>query len=107
MQNGTNGLCEFCQYANGDEFAAGFNIYYSKKWEDYGVFGRIALLISWLCFSALGYSLGAGRRSRLSSIRVLEKRERRRLAVIRLDVVTLMEKRKWFRFRIYLNGLSA
>ncbi|KAI9796436.1 MAG: hypothetical protein M1835_004101 [Candelina submexicana] len=32
------GMCEFCQYANGDEFAAGFNVYYSKKWLDYGVF---------------------------------------------------------------------
>ncbi len=37
MQNGTGGLCEFCQYANGDEFAAGFNVYYSTKWRDYGV----------------------------------------------------------------------
>lgn len=26
VQNGTGGLCEFCQYANGDEFAAGFNM---------------------------------------------------------------------------------
>lgn len=24
----TGGLCGFCQYANGDEFAAGFNVYY-------------------------------------------------------------------------------
>lgn len=37
VQNGSNGLCEFCQYANGDEFAAGFNVYYSKKWRDYGI----------------------------------------------------------------------
>jgi ATP-binding cassette subfamily G (WHITE) protein 2 (SNQ2) len=37
VQNGTGGLCEFCQYANGDEFAAGFNVYYSTKWRDYGV----------------------------------------------------------------------
>lgn len=38
VQNGTDGLCEFCQFANGDEFAAGFNVYYSNKWLDYGVF---------------------------------------------------------------------
>lgn len=37
VQNGTDGLCEFCQYANGDEFAAGFNVHYSDKWLDYGV----------------------------------------------------------------------
>lgn len=38
VQNGSNGLCEFCQYANGDEFAAGFNVFYHNKWLDYGVF---------------------------------------------------------------------
>jgi len=38
VQNGSNGLCEFCQYANGDEFARGFNVYYDHKWMDYGVF---------------------------------------------------------------------
>ncbi|KAL8703657.1 MAG: hypothetical protein Q9201_003169 [Fulgogasparrea decipioides] len=38
VQTGANGICEFCQYKNGDEFARGFNVYYSEKWEDYGVF---------------------------------------------------------------------
>ena len=38
VQNGTNGLCEFCQYANGDEYVKGFNVFYSEKWLDYGVF---------------------------------------------------------------------
>ena len=38
VQNGTDGFCEFCQYANGDEFNAGFNVYYKDKWLDYGVF---------------------------------------------------------------------
>ena len=37
VQNGSDGLCEFCQYANGDEFLAGFNIFYSKKWFYWGV----------------------------------------------------------------------
>ncbi len=51
------GICEFCQYANGDEFvsclteypfgslftndreqAASFNVFYSNIWLDYGVF---------------------------------------------------------------------
>lgn len=30
-----NGLCAFCQYANGNEFAAGFNVFYRYKWRDY------------------------------------------------------------------------
>lgn len=37
MNAGLDGVCEFCQYQNGDEFAKGFNIYYSKKWMDYGI----------------------------------------------------------------------
>ncbi|MCJ1435794.1 hypothetical protein MMC27_005169 [Xylographa pallens] len=38
VQVGAGGICEFCQYATGDQFAAGFNVYYSHKWLDYGVF---------------------------------------------------------------------
>ncbi|KAK5133859.1 hypothetical protein LTR08_007190 [Meristemomyces frigidus] len=33
-----SGLCGFCQYANGDEFGASFNVYYRYIWRDYGVF---------------------------------------------------------------------
>ncbi|KAL8713735.1 MAG: hypothetical protein Q9220_002261 [cf. Caloplaca sp. 1 TL-2023] len=33
-----DGLCQFCQYKNGDEFAKGFNVFYDKKWRDYGIF---------------------------------------------------------------------
>ncbi|KAI9673041.1 MAG: hypothetical protein M1817_003205 [Caeruleum heppii] len=33
-----NGLCNFCQYANGDEFSRSFNVKYSNKWLDFGVF---------------------------------------------------------------------
>ena len=43
VQDGIDGLCEFCQYATGDEFAASFNIYYSKKWLDFGVFWAFIL----------------------------------------------------------------
>ncbi len=60
MQNGTDGLCEFCQYANGDEFAAGFNVYYKDKWQDYGVFWAfcgfnffVVVLASWLYLGGL------------------------------------------------------
>jgi ABC-type multidrug transport system permease subunit/ABC-type multidrug transport system ATPase subunit len=37
VQNGTDGLCELCQYATGDEFARGFNVFYSKVWLDFGI----------------------------------------------------------------------
>lgn len=37
VQNGANGLCEFCQFATGDEYAKGFNVFYNRKWTDFGV----------------------------------------------------------------------
>ena len=37
VQDGINGFCEYCQYENGDQFNAGFNVYYKNKWLDYGV----------------------------------------------------------------------
>ncbi|MCJ1392519.1 hypothetical protein MMC18_005387 [Xylographa bjoerkii] len=55
VQVGAGGVCEFCQYATGDQFAAGFNVYYSHKWLDYGVFWAficfnfgMVFLCSWL-----------------------------------------------------------
>ncbi|KAK2736327.1 hypothetical protein FQN55_001713 [Onygenales sp. PD_40] len=30
-----NGLCAYCQYANGNQFAASFNVFYRHKWRDY------------------------------------------------------------------------
>ncbi|MCJ1400134.1 hypothetical protein MMC11_003338 [Xylographa trunciseda] len=55
VQVGAGGICEFCQYATGDQFAAGFNVYYSHKWLDYGVFWvyiffnfGLVFLCSWL-----------------------------------------------------------
>ena len=67
----TNGVCEFCQYANGDQYvsvlvsrawgladlgqAASINIFYANKWEDFGIFCAyvgfnmaIIFLCSWL-----------------------------------------------------------
>ncbi|KAK3696002.1 ATP-binding cassette transporter snq2 [Vermiconidia calcicola] len=38
VQTLDNGLCGFCQYATGDEFAASFNVYYRYVWRDYGIF---------------------------------------------------------------------
>ncbi|KAI9167899.1 ABC multidrug transporter atrF [Paramyrothecium foliicola] len=38
VRTGSDGLCEFCQYATGDEFGAGFSVYYSNIWRDFGIF---------------------------------------------------------------------
>ena len=38
VQTGADGICEFCQYATGDEFGRGFSVYYSNKWRDLGIF---------------------------------------------------------------------
>ncbi|EXJ86854.1 hypothetical protein A1O3_03808 [Capronia epimyces CBS 606.96] len=38
VQVGADGLCEFCQYATGDEFSKGFSVYYSNIWRDFGIF---------------------------------------------------------------------
>ena len=60
VQNGTNGLCEFCQYANGDEFARGFRVYYNDKWMDFYVFlsfcifnFAVVFLSTWLYLGGL------------------------------------------------------
>ena len=38
LQTGADGLCEFCQYANGDEFGRSFSVYYRHIWLDFGIF---------------------------------------------------------------------
>ncbi|XRM42481.1 ATP-binding cassette transporter snq2 [Aspergillus tubingensis] len=38
VQDAGNGLCAFCQYSVGDAFARNFNVYYSHKWRNYGIF---------------------------------------------------------------------
>ncbi|OAQ66351.1 ABC transporter [Pochonia chlamydosporia 170] len=38
VQNGSGGMCEFCQYATGDEFGKGFSVYYDHIWRDFGIF---------------------------------------------------------------------
>lgn len=32
-----SGLCEYCQYATGDEFGKGFSVYYSHIWRNFGI----------------------------------------------------------------------
>jgi ABC-type multidrug transport system permease subunit len=38
VQNGTDGLCNFCRYQNGDQFGQGFSVYYSNRWRNVGIF---------------------------------------------------------------------
>ncbi|KAJ4253389.1 ATP-binding cassette transporter snq2 [Fusarium torreyae] len=38
VQTGEGGICEFCQYSVGDEFGAGFSVYYRNIWRDFGIF---------------------------------------------------------------------
>lgn len=77
VQNGPNGLCEFCQYATGDEFAAGFNVYYSHKWNDYGYFWAFTLFNFAVIFVASWLFLGGMRRikDRLSPQKRKQRRE--------------------------------
>ncbi|KAG5981708.1 hypothetical protein E4U55_002633 [Claviceps digitariae] len=38
VRQGADGLCEFCQYATGDEFGRSFSVYYDHIWRDFGIF---------------------------------------------------------------------
>lgn len=38
VRTASDGLCEFCQFANGDQFARTFSVYYSNIWRDFGIF---------------------------------------------------------------------
>ncbi|KAI4120948.1 MAG: hypothetical protein LQ338_006657 [Usnochroma carphineum] len=58
VQTGANGMCEFCQYKNGDEFARGFNVMYSNKWMDYGVFWAFCIFNFIVVFVASWLFLG-------------------------------------------------
>ena len=43
VQTAADGMCEFCQYATGDEFAATFNVKYSQKWRNFGIFAAFVV----------------------------------------------------------------
>ncbi|KAL1877291.1 ATP-binding cassette transporter snq2 [Paecilomyces lecythidis] len=55
VEQGADGLCNYCQYSTGDRFATSFNVYYSHKWRNYGIFFGYVIfnflavfVISWL-----------------------------------------------------------
>jgi ABC-type multidrug transport system permease subunit/ABC-type multidrug transport system ATPase subunit len=38
VQTAGDGMCQFCQFATGDEFGRGFDVYYDNIWRDFGIF---------------------------------------------------------------------
>ncbi|KYK56269.1 ABC transporter [Drechmeria coniospora] len=38
VETSVEGVCEYCQYATGDEFGVGFSVYYDNIWRDFGIF---------------------------------------------------------------------
>ncbi|GAO19307.1 uncharacterized protein UV8b_05188 [Ustilaginoidea virens] len=38
VREAAGGVCEFCQYATGDEFGRSFSVYYDHIWRDFGIF---------------------------------------------------------------------
>ncbi|TIA05865.1 ABC drug exporter AtrF [Aureobasidium pullulans] len=56
-----NGLCGYCQYRDGDAFAASFNVYWTYVWRDYGIFWAyiifnlaVVFVCSWLYLQGVG-----------------------------------------------------
>jgi ABC-type multidrug transport system permease subunit len=50
LRDAGNGLCAFCQYSTGNQFAAGFNVFYSNKWRDYGILWAFVIFNFMLLF---------------------------------------------------------
>lgn len=56
-----NGLCGICQYANGDEFAATFNVFYENVWRDYGIMWAFVIFNIAVIFACSWLYLQGGR----------------------------------------------
>jgi ATP-binding cassette subfamily G (WHITE) protein 2 (SNQ2) len=53
LRTGSDGLCEFCQSANGDQFGRCFSVYYTYIWRELGIlcgFILVVYLATWLRF---------------------------------------------------------
>ncbi|KAJ5843840.1 Brefeldin A resistance protein [Penicillium chrysogenum] len=37
VRDAGNGMCSFCQYSTGNQYAKSLNVFYSHKWRDYGI----------------------------------------------------------------------
>lgn len=55
-----SGLCGFCQYATGDEFAKSFNVHYKYVWRDYGILWIFCAFNLAVVFFASWIYLGGG-----------------------------------------------
>ncbi|KAF2423406.1 hypothetical protein EJ08DRAFT_596084 [Tothia fuscella] len=56
-----NGQCGFCQYRNGDEFAAGFSVYFRHLWRDFGFFWAYIVFNFAVVFIASWFYLAGGK----------------------------------------------
>ncbi|RHZ45989.1 putative ABC transporter [Aspergillus thermomutatus] len=74
VEDAAGGLCSYCPYSIGDAFAAGFNVFYSHKWRDYGIFWAFTMFnfVAVYFFSWL-YLHGVGDLKRLISARKTKK----------------------------------
>ncbi|KAL4735804.1 ABC-2 type transporter-domain-containing protein [Aspergillus similis] len=55
VRDAGNGMCAYCLFSDGDQFATNFNVYYNHKWRDYGIFWAFVMfnfaavfVLSWL-----------------------------------------------------------
>ncbi|OKL61154.1 hypothetical protein UA08_03474 [Talaromyces atroroseus] len=65
-----NGMCAFCAYSTGDQFAASFNVFYSNKWRDFGIFwGYIVFNFSVIFFLSWLYLHGVQEIKKALSVR--------------------------------------
>ncbi|KAF9888082.1 hypothetical protein FE257_009347 [Aspergillus nanangensis] len=80
VEDAGNGLCSFCQVSNGDNFGKSFNVFYSHKWRDYGIFWAYCIFnfIAVYAFSWL-YLHGIGDMKRWFSARKTNKAEKQKL----------------------------
>ncbi|KAF2667759.1 hypothetical protein BT63DRAFT_447490 [Microthyrium microscopicum] len=62
VQTQPGGMCGYCQFANGDQFAASFNIYYTNVWRDYGIFWAYIIIQFGLVFLFSWIYLQGGRK---------------------------------------------
>ena len=75
VKNGTDGLCDFCQYANGDQFLASFNIFYEKKWFYFGILCMLICVNYGLIYFFSWLYLGGWKK--ISSASILSARKKR------------------------------
>lgn len=64
VRTAASGQCEFCQYKNGDEFAAGLNVFFKNRWEDYGIFWAYCIFNFAMVFLCSWLYLGGARKLR-------------------------------------------